>query len=237
MRRAKRLAVWAVLSVVVYGVVVLLGSVFRTDGSAADAPDGPRIWVIAGLIHTDIVVPMRFGDADLSGLVAAPAFSTDATTLDFWRREVSHVAISWGARVFFTNVPTWDRLRPWHVAASIWDRSALHATLVERPWEIPGAVELQLSAAQYADLVAAFDETLRGGLARPEPLAGMGYTPSDGFYASDEIYHPFRTCNVWTARVLAKAGVSVGLWTPFPQGLMWSLRRGQTEAILQGIAT
>lgn len=236
-KRAHRLIAWAALSLLTYGAFVIAGAVWRTDGAMIADAEGPRIWVIAGPIHTDIVVPLRYGEHDLSSLVRGPAFSAEPGILSFWREEVSHLAISWGARTFFTEVPTWDRLRPWHVAASIWAESAVHATLVERPWEIVGAVELTLTEPQYDDLIAAFDDTMEGGLATPVPLAGLGYTPSDGFYASDEIYHPFRTCNVWTARVLAEAGVSVGAWTPYPQGLMWSLRQGQTARSEDAVRT
>ena len=236
-RRLARLAIWAGLSLAIYVTVAVLGSVIRTSEAGGPiALDGPRIWVIAGPIHTDIVVPMRFGAHDLSPLVAPPAFSADEATLAFWRGTVSHVAVSWGSRDFFAGVPTLDKVRPWHVIRGLWDEGAMHLTLMERPWEIVGAVEIALAPAQYDTLMEEIAAGFVGGLEAPVPIAGMGYSSSDGFYESAVTYHAFRTCNVWTARVLAKAGVSVGVWTPLPQGLMWSLRRGR-QAANEGLAT
>jgi Protein of unknown function (DUF2459) len=37
------------------------------------------------------------------------------------------------------------------------------------------------------------------------------------------IHHAFYTCNVWTGRALATAGVKVSAWTPFTSGVLYHL--------------
>ena len=231
-RRALRLAGAAVLALALaYVGAALVGTLWRSPS------EGPmpgmatvRIWVIANPIHTDIVLPVRGPDtianADLRPLINGAAFSADAATLDLWRDTVRHVAVSWGARTFFLGVPTWDRLRPIHVATAVWDDSAFHLTLIDGPETIAGAVAVDLDEAQYARLLAALDASVRGGLAGAVPIRGAGYTTYDAFYEGVGAYTPLRTCNVWAGDVLAAAGVSVGRWTPLPQPLRWSLLRG-----------
>lgn len=192
------------------------------------------IYAIATPIHTDLVLPMRVAGVDLSPLVAEPAFSADAATVEVWREAVPYVAVSWGSRAFFTGVPTWDAMRPRHVLDALIDDSAVHLTLVERPWDVPGVVALEVGLSGYRRLAATIDAALVGGLDGPVPLAGMGYFDSDGFYAGTETYHAFRTCNVWIGDALADAGVTVARWTPHPQGLMWSLRRSPSANPSQG---
>jgi hypothetical protein len=48
------------------------------------------------------------------------------------------------------------------------------------------------------------------------------YGSTDRFYTATGRYHCFNTCNQWTGRGLARAGVPVGIWTPLkPQVLCW----------------
>ncbi len=226
------------LGVVLAGLVVVVASYAAAALVGTVIPGGEperhpisaasqtvTIHVIATPIHTDVVLPMRAAGIDLSALITAPAFSADEATLDLWRGAVSHVAVSWGSRAFFEDVPTWDRLRPVHVASALVDDSAVHLTLLGDPSNMPGAVTLSVSEDAYRALVEGIGAALDGGFADPKPLAGRGYAEFDGFYAGAETYHAFRTCNVWMGDLLAKAGVRVGVWTPHSQGLMWSLRR------------
>ena len=54
------------------------------------------------------------------------------------------------------------------------------------------------------------------------PATTVTYGASDRFYAATGRYHLFNTCNQWTGRGLARAGVPVGIWTPLkPHVLCW----------------
>ncbi len=161
-----------VLVVASYVAAALIGTVIPGGGNERRAVSEDArtvtVHVIATPIHTDLVLPMRAAGIDLSALVAAPAFSADEATLDLWRGAVSHVAVSWGSRAFFEGVPTWDRLRPVHVAAALVDDSAVHLTLLGDPSDIPGAVTLSVSEDAYRALVEANRRGPRGRFRRPE---------------------------------------------------------------------
>lgn len=235
LRAALRLSLRAFLCLLVsiglYAAAGVVGAfVPARTASIPPSEPGPRLWVLAGPIHTDIVVPLIHGEVDWRPLVAAPAFGADAETLAFWRETVPYVAISWGSRDFFAGVPRFSDMRPVHLWAALWDESAVHLTLIDRPDTIEGAVALELSAAQYEALAAFIDASLAGGRGAPRALSGMSYTDHDGFYASGLRYSLARTCNVWTGDALAAAGVEVGAWTPTPGGLMRGLRRWNETA-------
>ncbi len=70
-------------------------------------------------------------------------------------------------------------------------------------------IMIRLSDAGFQRLIryiaASYDRDLAGNLV---PL-GVGLYGVSQFYRSQETYHLFRTCNVWTARVLYTAGCPV----------------------------
>ncbi|MDP9422049.1 MAG: DUF2459 domain-containing protein [Pseudomonadota bacterium] len=52
-------------------------------------------------------------------------------------------------------------------------------------------------------------------------LRGRGYGPDDVFYEAHGRYSALKTSNQWTSDRRADAGVEIGAWTPFAQGIMW----------------
>ncbi len=87
-------------------------------------------------------------------------------------------------------------------------------------------VELSLDGAGLSRLVdfidAGFD---RGGRARAEST-GPGLYPDSRFYPALGRFHLFNTCNTWTARALAAAGLAVdATGTARAEGLMRQVRR------------
>jgi len=85
--------------------------------------------------------------------------------------------------------------------------------------------EVLLSRQQYRELVA-FVESSIGAIGEhgaAEPVTSVTYGSTDRFYFATGRYHAFNTCNQWTGRGLARAGVPVGIWTPLKPHVLWRL--------------
>ncbi|HSJ96078.1 MAG TPA: DUF2459 domain-containing protein, partial [Myxococcota bacterium] len=125
--------------------------------------------------------------------------------------------IGWGDRDYYMAPAPglWMALRAllWPTPAAL-HVAAFNAT-PERYFAEAGIVELTLTAPGFTALVGAVRESHErvpgaDGQDRhrcwPPPL-GRGPYGASRFFASRERFHLFRTCNVWTAGVLAAAGV------------------------------
>ena len=81
-----------------------------------------------------------------------------------------------------------------------------------------------MSAAEYERLVAA----IRGSFVRDtdgavRQIDAPGYFESDAFYEAVPSYTFWYTCNEWTRRVLASAGIRTATWSPFDTAIMLHL--------------
>lgn len=207
---------WRVLArVLMLALALALALVLASAGCAvpvarhatpAAAPEQPvhRIWVVHHGYHSGIVV--RAAD------VAPQAWPARR---DFPQAEF--LEVGWGDRDYYmTHAPgLWLGLR-----ALLWPTPAvLHVVAfdgpVERYFAELGIVELRLSASGFAALVDAVRDSharepvtadAQATAEEPPPL-GRGLYGASRFYASRERFHLFRTCNVWTAELLAAAGM------------------------------
>jgi len=162
-----------------------------------------RIWVVHHGRHSGLVVRA----AEVSPL-AWPA------RRDFPQAEF--LEVGWGDRdSYMAPAPgLWLGVR-----ALLWPTPAvLHVVAfdgpVERYFAEAGLIELTLTAPGFAALVGAVRHSHQrvpaagedSGVDWPPPL-GPGLSGASRFYAPRERFHLFRTCNAWTAGVLAAAGV------------------------------
>ena len=151
---------------------------------------GTTIYVQANEFHTGLVLPVGPGK---------------------WR------AYGWGDRAFYLNTPRWQDSRAdtalWALIGSgdtVVHVDDLDEFLPDENWR-----PLRLRPHEYARLRAFIAATFApGGKAIP------GYTPRDRFYPAIGRYSAFTTCNVWTGRALAAAGVRTGIWTAFKSDVM-----------------
>ncbi len=192
--------------------------------AARPAPDQPehRVWVVHHGHHSGIVV--RAAD------VASHAWPA--------RRDFPHaefLEIGWGDRAYYmAQAPgIWLGLR----ALLTPTPAVLHVAAFngppERTFAAAGIVELTLTASGFTALVSAVRESHERVPAPdgqdlredwPPPL-GQGLYGVSRFYASHERFHLFKTCNVWTAGVLAAAGVPVRPRTAFTANALFAQLR------------
>jgi uncharacterized protein (TIGR02117 family) len=215
----RRIRSWAIPAAFAFAAAIYLYMIAGAIGGAipvnrAWTPPrrGVTIWVETNGIHTGIIVPKVAEGIDWRPLLKAEHLA------DPRHAGWSHASFGWGERAFYLETPTWSKLRPSTVIAAAFgsDRTLMHVDHVPPPR--PGARDARavvLRPEEYRKL-AAF---LRASFAEA-PVPERGYYRRDAFYAARGHYSAIHTCNAWTGRALAAAGVKVGWWTPFPTTVM-----------------
>ncbi|MEN3974321.1 TIGR02117 family protein [Emcibacter sp. SYSU 3D8] len=192
-------------AVLLYWAVASVGMFIPVNSDVAETPDGIEIFLWSNDVHVDVAVPVVHPVKDwrIEGLVTHP--------------DTAYLAFGWGERDFYLRTPTWaDFSLVVGVKSLLWQPALMH--VVEWPSRRPNAIRLTVSADQYARLVRG----IRSGFA-PGPvriLPGKGYGRRDNFYEGAGAYSMFMTCNQWTNRRLADAGIRAVLWSPLPEGVM-----------------
>ena len=147
------------------------------------------------------------------------------------RREfvsAEYLEVGWGDRAYYQapDPSVWLGLR-----ALLWPTAGvLHMVGFSGPVEHYFAsaeiVALQVTPQGLARLVAAVAASHEQDAAgQPIPL-GPGLYGTSRFYASNEVFHLFATCNVWVAAMLREAGVPISpALSPTSGALFAQLRR------------
>ena len=198
-----------------YACFLLLGFIPVNRGyTLPPEDDRVRIFIRSSDIHTDFVMPIELSDpaVDWSKLFPTRHFPKPLAG-------AKYVAVGWGSRGFYVETPTWADLKVRTLLTALFtpSESVLH---VEYLWDArPGPTmdEVLITREQYRELAAFVqstigetDETGAAVLA-----TNVSYHDYDRFYLSSGRYHMFNTCNQWTGRGLARAGVPTGIWTPY----------------------
>lgn len=181
----------------------------------AEADDGVDIMVETNGTHTGIVVPIVSAQKDWRATFPSAGMRRSDGQLP------THLAIGWGEREVFLNVPTWGdlKLRTALRIVTIGGDPIMRVGHYVRPAPSENHRPLRISRAQYARLVDAIERELP-----PPPPDGRevleGSYAEDAYYETYGTYSMARTCNSWVGEVLAEAGVEMGWWTPFAGGVM-----------------
>ncbi|MFC4295109.1 DUF2459 domain-containing protein [Novosphingobium tardum] len=211
-RRAERVLALLALAIALYPLAGWIGSSLPAARRALPpaSADAVEIMVERNPIHTGIVVPLVSDDMDWR-----PVFP--ASDLRDPDRPYTHLAIAWGERRLFLETPTWADLRFATVLNIVagGGRGLLHVAHYVRPAPGEDMRPLRITRAQYRILVRHI-LAMRGEGGRKYP----GYGNDDAFYDARGHYTLLRTCNTWTGKTLAAAGVPMGRWTPFAGGVM-----------------
>lgn len=212
-------------------LAILLGALIPRNASWQEAGvNGVVIGLDASLAHTRIIVPVTTAGHDWRGVLPTGVVPANPG--------VTHLAFSWGERAFFLATPSWADFDLWLGLRALF---ASEASLVHiEPLAGTAGRRIRLTSAEHRRLV----RFLRSEIGSDPPLPGYG--TDDAFLPGTGRYSWWRTCNQWTADGLAAAGVRVGYWTPFAQGLMWRFAEkedthggqyGQAAGLAAGQAT
>ena len=221
-RWTKRCALLTAAPFGVYAAFLLLGFIPINRGYQTPPPDDRvRIFVRSNEIHTDIVMPTVHEELGIDWRKRFPPQHFAASV-----GELPYVAVGWGNRRFFLETPTWAEFKTSTAAAALFwpSESVLHIEYLPASADDYLPHEVLISKEQYQEL-ARFVESAIGESDDHQcavPASTITYGAADRFYVASGRYHCFNTCNQWTGRGLARAGVPVGIWTPLkPQVLCW----------------
>lgn len=211
----RRLAVFVAAAFALYLLAALIGSVIPRNAGWKEPVCGIPVYIASNGVHTDIILPVRRAAVDWHRLTP-PTDIRDRANTGGW------IGFGWGQREFYLQTETWADANIGVVARAMAGGDALmHVTHMNMPGAAQSLRLIHLDRASYRRLAhgiaASFRRNANGD---PMPIPNSGYGDTDTFYAATGTYNMFRTSNQWTADRLAEAGVRVGHWTPFAQGII-----------------
>ena len=212
--RWRRIVAGFVLLPLLYLLAAVAGALIASPPGATDPEARITLFVQSNGVHTAIVVPVSIAAIDWRALI---------DPRDFGGIEAGdHLSFGWGHRQFYLETPRWRDLKPQVAFRALTGSGGtlMHVEHLRAPRAGPDLRPFRVTAAQYHRLAAfildGFDLPASG-----RPRAIPGYGPRDRFYVASGRYDLFRTSNSWTGAALRHAGVSMGIWTPFAQSIMW----------------
>lgn len=210
-------ALFAVYCLVAFGFFALSAVASDDRGETGEIP----VYLYVDDFHADLLIPVEPMSADWDYLLGTPH-------LPLAREDIKMISLGWGSREFYLQMRHWDRLTPVQaIKALAFDRTVMHVTFYpfdRVDTDNPMVIGMRIGRAGMERMRAFIKQGFRldrEGNAVAVP--GKSYGFDDLFFEANGRYQPLRTCNQWTAEALRTADVEVPLWTPFAQGLKWSL--------------
>ena len=190
-----------------YAAAGLIGGALPVNAGWRPPAQGVPVYVESNGIHVSLVLPKVAAGVDWRG------WASGADLADPRYARYDHVAIGWGERTFFLGTPTWADVRLSTIlrAAVGSDATLLHVEHVPAPALGDRVRRVMLRPQEYRRLA----RVIRASAA-PVRRTFRGYGANDVFYAGTGHYSAWYTCNTWAGAALARSGVRIGRWTPFP---------------------
>lgn len=214
--RGAGLGVAALLLVItLYALAALVLGAWPRNTGFVETHDGVPVHVRTNGVHAELILPTRADGVDWS--VEFPARHMRALPAP-----TEWIAFGWGDRGFMVETPTWSDLHPTTaiVALSGLGDGAMHVEYIETPMAYK-ARQVRISAEQYQRLVSYVRSSfVRDPDGSVRQIAAPGYFDADAFYEAVPTYAFWYTCNEWTKRALAAAGVRTAVWAPFDAAVM-----------------
>ncbi len=194
-----------------YLIATAIGSHWSVNSDWREPDNGITIYVADNGIHTSLILPMETPEKNWRLRTPASDLRAPGTEFDW-------VMFGWGDRSFYLETPTWADLRPATALSAFIGsgETVIHVDHLRSPKDINMIEPVRLTPAQYTKLTQSIDAQFAAN-----PNAIPGYGVYDAFYPAIGRYSLANTCNVWTGSRLADAGVKIGAWTPFAEGVMW----------------
>lgn len=210
----RRIFAWAALAAGIFFGAALLGSVVPANAGWNEPDGGIELFVQTNGVHVSLIIPMQAAGEDLSDIIRPSDLATPA---DYG----THAMIGWGHEGVYRSGVSWAEVR-WAdilAAATGSDDVLLHVYHRTRPQAAPHRRSLRVTPAQYRHITADIRSSFRRD-PQGRSIASPAYSADNVFYAATGHYSAVNTCNEWIASLLRRAGVRVGIWTPFAGGVM-----------------
>jgi len=209
----KRTLIGIILFIALYFVVGFCCSYIVISGEK-DTPKEITVFIKTNGKHTDIVVPVRNELMDWSKPIPFHNNISQDTVYSF-------LALGWGDKGFFLDMPTWDDLT-FQLAfnAAFWlNTTAMHTTYYKELAEDKDCRKIMISKEQYKRLIIfitdKFKKDPNGDFINIKTDAAYGV--SDAFYEAKGRYSLFYSCNTWANDALKACGQKHCLWTFFQE--------------------
>ncbi len=201
---------WPLLVIGLYMAAALIGSHIPANAGWSEPDEGVDLFVETNGVHVSLIVPVSSEGETLSDLIR-PEHLSDRALYG------THAMIGWGHAGVYRNAETWGQVRSGDVGSAIFgsDDVLLHVYHLTNPGAVPDRKKFRVTRAQYALIIADIRASFK-----PGATVHAAYGPDNLFYEAKGRYTAIHTCNEWTAGVLRRAGVRIGIWTPMPGGVM-----------------
>lgn len=184
-------------------------------GPAAPATATGReitVFIRSNGVHTDLVVPIAVAGVDWRRDFAPHYFrQTDPTH--------AYVAFGWGDKRFYLEVPTWSDLTVRAALSSVLGGgpAVLHVTYLPQPSVGRYVQSTRLAREEYLRLAEYLRRSvIRNADGSPSQVVSPWQEAHDALFDAPGSYSPLMTCNEWTRRGLAEAGLRTAVWAVFP---------------------
>lgn len=205
---------------VLYFAAALVLGLIPLNQAYRPAEMGIDLFIRTNGVHADLIVPVSAAGIDWTTTLRLGAIRSAKAPDEY-------LAIGWGDRGFYLETPRWSDLRFTTALSALTglDATVLHVEVLDAE-PVVGARgrHFRVTPENYrrlADFVAASFAVDGRGSTIIVPQAHYG--DRDAFFEARGRYSLFVTCNEWTRRALAEAGVRVPVWAPFDRALLFQL--------------
>jgi uncharacterized protein (TIGR02117 family) len=169
--------------------------------------DSVVIYVHAGGVHSDVIIPIKTSHWDWTNELESPP-TFDNNNQEQW------MAFGWGSKSFYLKTPSWAEAKPLVVLGAMIGvgGAAYHIHTEQLPQESKHCKALRLSKEEYLALCSALLKGFSSKSSQKQLLAFKTGKSWDAFYAAKGYYCILNNCNSWTNLMLRQCGHSRAHW-------------------------
>jgi uncharacterized protein (TIGR02117 family) len=180
-----------------------------------------KIILLSSPIHTDVFLPA-------TPRVREKLAFLNSAKLNMENPNLKWLGVGWGSRDFYTNVAQLSDVTPNIIYKAIFgDDAVIRLGAYGAFYDGHGGhggLEIYLTNQQLEKLVDYMKASFVMRHKKPQLLQDTHLAGQDLFYQAKGDYNITFSCNQWVNHGLRAAGIKIGLWTPTPWALNWSLK-------------
>lgn len=225
MKGIKYLLLVLLIPGLLYLLAVILGGLIPVNSGVTNRDGEIEIFLHVAGVHTDIVVPTQ-NELQNWEEVVSPSHSLSAPS------NPKYISFGWGDLEFYRDTPEWKdlTLKTGFRALFLNTPSAVHLEFLNFLPRSGETLPLKINKKQYRRLSAFLLQSFRfDESGNVKPIDGLHYNQNDAFYHARGSLNLFYTCNTWVNEGLKTSGLRACLWTPFPEGILYTYRQYTAE--------
>jgi len=195
-------------------------SVLATSPKTSQCQKENEIFISTNGVHLDLIVPRGLLTSKLLQALELPP-------------GVSYVTFGWGNREFYLNTPTWSEfsILTGFKATFFGGQTVIHTGLYndkQARWLEVQLCNYQMKLLnQYLENWFSYDQ--QDNLTQ---IKASGYPATDRFYAAKGSYSGIMTCNNWVNNGLKAAEIKTSIWSPFDKGVLYHVRKHNSDRLV-----